>query len=79
MPKKKEREIVFVHGDDGDWEGIYVDGKLLREDHSLEPDDVLSVLGIDYEVHWIDMEDGSRLPKDLGELAERIAKSKEKA
>jgi hypothetical protein len=77
MPKKKEREIVFVHGDSGDWEGIYVDGKLLREDHSLDPDDVLSVLGIAYETHWIDMEDGSRLPKDLSELAEKIAKSKE--
>jgi len=47
FPKITFPKIVFVNSEGGDWEGIYVDGKLLREDHSLAPDDVLSVLGIE--------------------------------
>lgn len=65
---KKQKEIVFVHDNGGDWEGMYVDGVLVTENHSLDPDDVLSLLGIEYETHWIDMED-SRLPGKLSEIA----------
>lgn len=75
MPKSKKiafPKITFVNADTGDWEGIYVDGVLLREDHSLAPDDVLSVLGIEYTEHWVDMEDGSRLPRSLADLKDRI-------
>lgn len=63
----KEKQITFVHDNSGDWMGIYIDGKLVRENHSYEADDMLDVLGIPYETHWIDMED-SRLPATLAEI-----------
>ena len=59
-------KIVFVNDNNGEWEGIYVGGKLLREDHSLDPDDVLSVLGIEYETVWTDVD--GRLPKNLSDV-----------
>lgn len=68
MPKKNPK-IAFVNSNDGDWEGIYVDGVLKREGHSLSPDDVLSVLGIEYDTHYIDMEDGDRLPAKLKDIS----------
>jgi len=72
----KKKAITLIQADD--WIGIYIDGKLKREDHSFDVDDVLSILGIDYEQHWIDMEDGSRLPATLGELKEKLPKLEEK-
>jgi len=67
--KQKQKEIVFVNDNSGDWMGLYVDGKLVSENHSLEPDDVLSLLGIEHSSRWIDMED-SRLPSKLSDIKE---------
>lgn len=63
----KFKNITFVHSNDGDWVGIYIDGVLVKENHSYEADDMLDILEIEYESHWIEMDD-SRLPENLSEL-----------
>ena len=67
MPK-----IDFVNSNDGDWCGLYVDGQLIAENHSLDPDDVLTHLGIAYNTHWVDMSDGSRLDAKLSDALKRV-------
>ncbi len=66
MPKMPQ--ITFVNSEDGDWVGVYLDGKLVQQDHSLDCDDILDILKIEYKSYWVNMEDGSRLPGDLAEV-----------
>lgn len=42
-------KVVLVSSFDGDWEGIYVDGKLKAEGHSLRADEILTAVGIKAE------------------------------
>ena len=37
-----------------DWEALYIDGKLVKEGHSVETEDVLDVLGIEYTSEYLD-------------------------
>lgn len=63
------KRIVFVNDNSGDWVGLYVNGNLTIEGHSLEPDDVLTVLGIENESVWVDMDpDDGRLPTKLTKI-----------
>lgn len=64
----KFKNITFVNSEDGDWVGIYIDGVLARENHSYDADDMLDILGIDYNSHSVNMEDGGRLPTKLEDL-----------
>jgi hypothetical protein len=59
----KKSKLVFVHDNSGDWAGMYIDGKLVTEGHSLPYNEVLNFLDIKYEERWIDMEK-SRLPEN---------------
>jgi hypothetical protein len=59
----------LVRGDD--WEGLYIDGKLETEGHSLSPSDIFKVLDIrvtnhDLDDEWI-CEQGS-LPENFDEV-----------
>jgi hypothetical protein len=56
---REMKTITLVNGDD--WRGIYVDGELRWEGHSLDGRNVLDVLGIDYR----------EVSADLGWLEER--------
>lgn len=47
--------VVFVRGDD--WEGLYVNGILELEGHSLRGDDVARCLEAQVEVHYIEKEE----------------------
>ncbi len=60
-------KITLIYDNSGDWVGIYVDGKLLAENHNYQEDDLLSHLEIEYDVHWVDMP-GSRLPENLEDI-----------
>jgi hypothetical protein len=48
MPKKPEKKvtkhIAFVVG--FDWVGMYVDGELVCEGHSLQPGEIVAALGM---------------------------------
>ena len=65
-------EVIIATSDDGDWTGIYVNGVLKAENHSLRDSDVLKALGIDYqeiEFTYDEMEAmNCHFPKDSGEL-----------
>ena len=41
---KKKLSIALVTCDDGDWEGLFIDGKLITEGHSVPSTDVLDKL-----------------------------------
>ena len=68
MPK-----IDFVSVDD--WTALYFDGKMVTQDHSLDPEHVLELLGIKFESHWLDdvwdyYED--EMPDNLEDLRDKI-------
>lgn len=69
MAKKKLKKITLVSGDD--WQGLYIDGKLAIEGHSVSVEDVLLMLDINHETlfandNWLDVE--GYLPEDLKDV-----------
>lgn len=45
----------FVVVSDGDrWEGLYVDGKLVAEHHSIELQDLADAAGLDFDYRYAD-------------------------
>ncbi len=47
-------KVVLVDYDD--WQGLYIDGELVLQDHRLKLSEVLSALGIKLETKWADGE-----------------------
>lgn len=61
--------ITFVEYDD--WEGLYLDGKLVLEGHSLDTSHVLDALGISHSSVWVSdaqIEKAGCLPERLAEV-----------
>lgn len=62
-----KKDIVLVNGEDR--EGVYVDGELKYEDHTLQSSELLDVLCVKHECKDIDEEffvsSNGRLPKCL--------------
>ena len=50
-----KRKITFVFGE-AEWDGMYIDGKMVHQDHSLRLFEVLKALGIQYETRDVDQE-----------------------
>jgi len=48
----KKDNVVIVYG--GDWEGIYINGELKYEGHSLQTSELLDVLGVKHDLKEID-------------------------
>ena len=69
-------EVVVANFDD--WQGIYVDGKLKYENHSLHYRDILEAIGQDFENLQVDMMelDLGRLPETVEELKRLIGENK---
>lgn len=68
---KREKEITFVLGND--WIGMYIDGKLKNEGHSLRTKDVVEDLGLSCSTitaneEWLN--DRGRLPEKLCDVRE---------
>jgi hypothetical protein len=64
--KNSKPKIVIANGDEGDWTGLYVDGVLKYEDHSLEASYVLKILGIKFKEVEVTVD--GYLPKYLEDL-----------
>lgn len=68
-------KLVLVRGDD--WAGLYKDGKLFTEGHSVDVEELAVSAGIDLEVLWPDdFFDGyerSRCPDNLSEVRDFIS------
>lgn len=66
------RKLVLVATDD--WEGLYEDGKLLTEGHSIDVDQFASHAGIELDTIWAEVYfDGynrSSCPENLSEVME---------
>jgi len=61
--------VTLVLG--GDWTGLYVNGWLAAENHSLSASDVLDALSIRYDVVPVDerwLEDNGSLPQRLDDV-----------
>lgn len=68
-------KVTRVHDEHGEWEGLYVDGTLVDEGHSLDTHDVLTILGkeFEFEVDEVEangewMEENGRLPTKLSQV-----------
>jgi hypothetical protein len=64
-------KITFVGEPGGDWEGLFIDGKLVREGHSLHWSHVLEALGIEYDSFDADedwMYEHGSFPDDLKDV-----------
>ena len=53
---KKDRVVVIVSDGEGDWEAMYIDGKLMVQGHSISVDDLARVLGVKLEREEVDSE-----------------------
>lgn len=63
------KDIVYVMGDD--WEGVYIDGKLVNENHSVNWPYVLKQLGHYVSVKEVDYEwlgERGNFPEDISEV-----------
>lgn len=77
MAKVDGRKLVFVEDPGGDWVGLYVDGKLVTEGHSLNWNQVLSALGVPFDRFECDGEwiaDNGTLPTKLGSVKRKETK-----
>lgn len=64
------RDVVLASGAEGDWVGLYVDGKLRSEGHSLAESSVAEALGarvesIELKQAWLER---NGLPQELGAI-----------
>jgi hypothetical protein len=65
------KRVVFVDGDD--WQGLYVDGKLKIEAHTISACDVLEELGLDFDIAYPNEEwlfEAGSLPENINGLIE---------
>jgi hypothetical protein len=64
--------VALVYDEGGDWVGVYIDGKLKYESHSITEDQLLDCCGVAYQVRWTNLRalNASRLPADLSAVVE---------
>lgn len=66
-------KATIVYDEYGDWEGLYIDGKLVDEGHTLSTNRVLRALKIEFSSLEIDMEKlDNDLPEDLEKVLDKI-------
>lgn len=71
MAKKKDEVILATNGDD--WEGLYVNGKLVTEDHKIRLQDLavalkLNFKRVEFNSDWLLHKMGGGLPEDVKDL-----------
>ena len=70
----KEKKITLVTNSD-DWEGLYIDGKLASEDHSISVSDVCAALDIEMERVEVSTQylgtKVSNLPQELSKIPKK--------
>lgn len=63
-------DVTIIQSTDGDWVGIYVNGELKAEGHSLAEVTLLKAVGIDAKWREVDFEGANldRCPANLSRL-----------
>lgn len=73
---KHFKSLQIVQTIDRDWEGVYLDGKLVYENHRLDPFSLLKILEIKYEIKSIDTDfetiSGGFFPKNIEEFKKEL-------
>lgn len=64
LKAEKEVELVIASSECGDWEALYIDGKLVEENHRLFTDQVLSHLGQFLPITLVHLD----VPDDIAEM-----------
>lgn len=65
-------KLNIVMSEEGDWEGLYLDGNLVAQGHSITARDALEAIG--HKVDWSEAttaqleQHGNSLPDNLSEL-----------
>jgi len=54
-------DFTLVQNDQGDWIGLYKDGKLIAEGHSFQESQLLNLVGVTHDLIW-DVE----VPENMG-------------
>lgn len=67
------KAIKLLRAGGGDWVGIYVDGKLVKEGHSIQEEDVIAILFPKMEIETVwgseDLEEyGNRCPLEWNQV-----------
>lgn len=62
--------LTIVESTDGDWIGVYKGGKLVFEDHMIEPQRLLKLAGVSFEYARVEVPRGKYLPKSLSEVTQ---------
>lgn len=62
--------VTLVHDDSGDWMGVYIDGALRYQGHSIEDSKLLELVGVDhtYVTSYISSVGESHLPDALEDV-----------
>jgi hypothetical protein len=69
--KKGYKRINVVSSVSGDWYGLYINGKLVHEGHSISYKDVFEALNLKYEYEELDFE--NRLPETYQENFKQVS------
>jgi len=67
----KKKKITLVDGDD--WKGLYINDKLIIENHSLSIYDILDAIGVKYQYFPVDEDwlgEHGTLPDNLSDVKE---------
>lgn len=65
---EREKKVVLVLGDE-DWDALYVDGRLVYENHSLDTSTVLACVGVEHELAYgIPDPDAGGYPDSIDDL-----------
>jgi len=65
-----DKKLIIMRGDD--WEGVYYNGKLLYQGHSIRWDEVLKKLGYNITSNYIEDDDWENLNWSLSENIEDV-------
>ena len=61
-------QIDLVDSNGGDWIGVYLNGTLAQQGHSIEPEDLLNLIGVPYNSRTVRLERSGQLPQTLWQL-----------
>lgn len=62
--------LTIVESTNGDWIGVYKSGKLVFEDHMIEPVRLLKLAGVSFEYTRVEVPQGGYFPKSLNDLTQ---------
>ena len=66
----KPPDVVFVNSPDGDWAGVYVDGKLKYQNHTIHKYRLMEALGLRFTTVEVNQDwlEANGLPENVGDV-----------